>query len=272
MKRTTFFISDGTGITAEALGHSLISQFDNIIFDPITIPYVDSTEKAHNVVQRIIVAAHHDQVKPLIFATLVDPNIHSIISTAPGLMIDFFNSFIAPLEEELESKSKHIIGRSHSVTNNKNYEDRMEAINYTMNNDDGINLSTLHEADIILVGVSRCGKTPTCLYLALQFGIRAANYPFTDEDFSIELSLPKSLQAFRKKCFGLSISPERLHTIREERRPGSHYASLKKCQQEVKAVETLYAQDNLPFLNTTFHSIEEIATKILAQAGIDRRW
>ena len=269
MKRTVFFISDGTGITAQTLGHSLITQFDQIEFAQVAIPYIDTPEKAHAVFERINLTHQQDGQKPLVFSTLVNANIYHIIQKCTGLCLDFFQTFIVPLEVELNTPSSHSIGRSHS-SNKKAYTSRIDAINFTLSTDDGINTHQYKEAELILVGVSRSGKTPTSLYLALQYGIRTANYPITEEDFDAH-QLPKILLPYRQKLFGLTIEPNRLHAIRTERRPSSRYASLEQCQHELRIVEQLFMQANIPYLNTTKLSIEEIATKIMVSLGIERQ-
>lgn len=270
MRRTIFFLSDGTGITAETLGHSLLTQFEAIQFEKITIPYIDDTDKANAAVEKINQAATTDGCKPLVFSTLVNPEIRDILTTSKGLLLDFFDAFIHPLEQELQIRSTHRIGRMHGLVDYNAYMTRINAVNYTLIHDDGIGSKNYEQADIILVGVSRCGKTPTCLYLALQFGISAANYPFTEEDMD-DLKLPAALQQNRAKLFGLTIEPERLQLIRQERRPNSQYSSLEQCKLEVAKVEELLKREKIPYLCSTARSIEEIATSIAAAMGIKRR-
>lgn len=270
MKRTVFFISDGTGITAETLGHSLLTQFEEIEFTKVTIPYLDSIEKAENAVQQINLAAENDKQKPLVFSTLVNPDIRKLIDNCRCLVLDFFKTFIDPLEEELKIESTHRVGRMHGLVDYKAYTLRMEAVNFALNQDDGLRPQNYHKADLIVVGVSRCGKTPTCLYLALQFGLNAANYPFTDDDIH-HLELPEVLQNFKNKLFGLTIDPHRLHLIRQERRPNSKYASLHQCEIEVQKVENFYKKENIPFLSSTTRSIEEISSSILVMMGLKRK-
>lgn len=270
MKRTVFFISDGTGITAETLGHSLLTQFEQIEFDKITLPYIDTADKARATVEKINDAAKKDGKRPLVFSTLVNPEMRAYIAASGGLLLDFFNTFINPLEAELQTPSSHHIGRMHGLVNDKAYMTRIEAVNYALGHDDGVRSQNYTHADIILIGVSRCGKTPTCLYLALQFGLFAANYPFTDEDMN-PMTLPLVLQQHRAKLFGLTIEPERLHLIREERRRGSRYSSLAQCQSEVAQVEHFFQQEKIPFLSSTSRSIEEIASSILVKMGLKRR-
>ena len=270
MKRYVFMISDGTGLTAESLGNGLLSQFEGFEFDKHAMPYVDSIEKARDVVLRINQCYMETGLKPLIFMTLVDANISACIKLSNACVFDLFSAYLAPLEQELQTKSSYRVGRAHGVADIQSYTHRIDAVNYTLEHDDGIKISGYANADIVLIGVSRSGKTPCCLYMALQFGISAANYPFTDDDLS-NLRLPDSLKPYKHKLFGLTIDPFRLHEIRTERRPGSRYASIDQCRLEVNEVESMYRRENIPFLNSTRFSIEEIVTKIMATAGIKRK-
>lgn len=269
MKRTAFYVSDRTGITAEMLGHSLLTQFDSLSFEERTVPFVDTIEKARELVDQINQAGITDGVRPLVFSTLVDATISVVVAEANALHLDCFEVFIAPMEEELGIRSTHAVGRSHSVTDLINYHRRIEAINYSLSHDDGLSVRDLKDADIILVGVSRSGKTPTCLYLALQFGVRTANYPLIPEDFG-SMRLPAPLKSLRPKLFGLTITPERLQRIRTERKPGTKYAQLANCQYEVREAEALMRQEGVPYLDASTRSIEEIATTIMHQANLSR--
>jgi [pyruvate, water dikinase]-phosphate phosphotransferase / [pyruvate, water dikinase] kinase len=266
--RTAFFVSDRTGITAEMLGHSLLTQFDGVRFSEVTVPFIDSPEKARELVAQIN-AAGGEGPRPLVFGTLVDAELSGIVAQADACYLDCFQIFIQPLETELGLKSSHTIGRSHSANDLLNYHERIEAINYAMTHDDGVSTRDLNDADVILVGVSRSGKTPTCLYLALQYGIRAANYPLVPEDFA-SMRLPSTLVRLKSKLYGLTIQPERLMQIRNERRPGSGYATLANCQFEVREAEALLRQEGIPYLDTTTKSIEELATTILQHANLTR--
>ncbi len=270
MKRTAFFISDGTGITAEGLGHSLLAQFETIEFEHVTLPYTDTLEKAADAVRRIDQAFHADGLKPIIFDTIVNKEIRDVIARSEGFMVDIFGTFLCPLEQELGHQSSYTVGQSHSITKNGSYSRRIEAVNYALDNDDGARTQRYDEADLILIGVSRSGKTPTCLYLALQYGVKAANYPITEEDL-VDQKLPDALRVHRHKLFGLTIDPDRLAVIRNERRPNSRYSSIKQCQYEVEEVELMYRRERTPHLNSTECSVEEIATRIMMQAGLKRR-
>lgn len=270
MQRYVFMLSDGTGITAETLGDSLITQFENIEFVKRTIPYIDSVEKAADVVLQINTTFAEQTIKPLIFMTLVNPAIRQIINTANGCVFDLFSTFIGPLELELSEKSSYTVGRTHGVSNDKSYTHRIEAVDFALSHDDGIKTRGYDKADIILIGVSRCGKTPSCLYMALQYGILAANYPFTEDDL-VGFHLPEVLRPYKSKLFGLTIDPQRLQQIRSERRPNSKYASAEQCRVEVSEVEAMYQKEKIPYINSTKYSIEEISTKVLASAGIQRK-
>lgn len=265
--RTAFFISDRTGITAENLGHSLLSQFEGVQIKRVRLPFLDSVEKARDALAQINETSLTDGQRPLIFSTLILPAVRNIIEQSDALFLDLFEMFIVPLEAELGISSSHAVGRSHAA--DTNYNSRMDAVNYALNHDDGGVTRDLHLADIILVGVSRCGKTPTSLYLAMQYGISAANYPLVPEDFASE-ALPQVLKPLRSKLHGLTISPERLHQIRTERSPNSNYAALANCQLEVKQAENLMRFANIPYLDVTTMSVEEIATTILHQTGLKR--
>lgn len=270
MQRTAFFISDSTGITAETLGRSLLTQFQGLEFDQTTIPYVNTEEKAKEVLERINQTGCDTKSKVIVFSTLADPKMREILAGCNCLFIDFFDAFIPALEKELHSKYAEKIGELHKIANFKTYDQRVAAIEFALNTDDGIGINNYKNADIVLIGVSRCGKTPTSLYLALKFGLFAANYPITDEDLTIA-TLPKSLLPHKEKLFGLTITAQRLHEIRQQRKPKSNYASLSQCQKELSIVEKIFKRASIPFLNSTTFSIEEIATKIMAMKKIKRQ-
>ena len=268
-RRRVFFVSDRTGLTVEALGSSLLTQFAEIDFLRVTLPFIDSIPKAIQVVAQVNEANGEGVPRPLVFSSIVDDAVRAEINKCSGLVLDVFERFIVPLESELGVKSSHQVGRTHSGAA-KDYNHRIEAINYTLAHDDGVTHRGLEEADIVLVGVSRSGKTPTCLYMAMQFGIKAANYPLIPEDLEAN-RLPPSLAPLKGKVWGLSIQPERLHQIRSERRPDSTYAALDNCRYEVSAAEKLMRQAGIPYLDSTTKSIEEIATHMLHQAHLVRR-
>ena len=269
-RRTVLFVSDGTGITVQMLGHSLLTQFEGLDFKEITLPFIDSQQKAEEeCMPRIREALAMGNGVPIVFSTLVNPEARDVIRTSGALVFDFFETFIDPLEAGLGIKSNHTIGRSHSSADKQQYQARIEAINFSMAHDDGASHRDLAEADVILVGVSRSGKTPTSLYLAMQFGVKAANYPLIPEDFE-RRSLPEVLKGYRSKLYGLSIAPERLREIRQERRPDSEYSKLENCRYEVEQAELMMRRENIHWINSTTKSIEEIATTVLRDIKIER--
>lgn len=265
--RSAFYISDGTAITSEVFGHALLSLFPTE-FEHHTISFVETVEKALEAKEKINKTSSRSGEPALVFHTFVNNDIREIIDSCDGVIYNFLEHFVAPLEKQLEMKAKPKAHRTHSIHENS-YDYRIEAVNYALNNDDGSNVTNYEDADVILVGVSRSGKTPSSLYLALQYGIKAANYPFTDDDMD-ELKLPNFLKPHKKKIFGLTIDAQRLIDIREGRMSNSKYASARQCRMEVREVEKLYKKERIPFINTTKFSVEEITAKILSETGLQR--
>ncbi len=266
--RTVYFVSDGTGITAETFGNSILAQFGG---KPrhVRRPFIDSADKAQQVVREINHSATVEGKKPVVFVTLVNAEILGVLKQSNGLVLDMFNTFIEPLEAEFGMTSNHRVGRFTDISKSQEYTDRIEAINFSLAHDDGQSAKNLQQADVILVGVSRSGKTPTSLYLAMQHGVKAANYPLIPEDFDRRV-IPGSLAPHRAKCFGLTIAPERLAEIRNERRPNSVYSSLENCRHEVLEAEAMMRREGISWLSSTHKSIEEIATTILRDIRPDR--
>jgi regulator of PEP synthase PpsR (kinase-PPPase family) len=268
--RTVFFVSDHSGVTAETMGHSLLSQFEGTSFRAITLPFISTLERAEEALQKINDTATIDGAAPIIFSTLVRDAERQVVKRAHGLFLDFFDAFLAPLEAELGQLSSHALGRAHGMIDMAGYMTRIDATNFALANDDGGVSREYDRADVILIGVSRSGKTPTCLYLALQYGIYAANYPLTEEDLEGP-QLPASLRQYQPKLFGLTIEAERLQQIREVRRPDSRYASAAQVQYELRAAEQLYERFGVPHIDTTRCSVEEISSRILQLTAIPRR-
>ena len=267
--RTVFFISDGTGITAETFGNAILAQFE-IKPRHVRLPFIDSVDKAHQAVRKIKHRGELEGKRPIVFTTLVNMEILEVIKAqCHGMLLDMFDMFVAPLEAELGIKSNHRIGRFSDASKSKSYDARIEAINFSLAHDDGQSNRDLEDSDVILVGVSRSGKTPTSLYLAMQYGLKASNYPLIPEDFE-RRQLPPALVPHRKKIFGLTIAPERLSQIRNERRPNSTYASLANCRHEVHEAEAMMRREGIRWLSTTTKSIEEIATTILQEIRPER--
>lgn len=269
IRRTVFIVSDGTGITAETFAHSVLAQFEGISLRQMRMPFIDTVQKAYDCARVINDAGEEDGYRPIVFSTLVNPEVNTIIRQAKAMYLDLFQTFVEPLEQEFGIKSTHTIGRFHNVSDSEAYKNRIESINFTLAHDDGQTDRGLAEADVILVGVSRSGKTPTSLYLAMQFALKTANYPLIPDDFE-RGKLPDALYHHKGKIFGLSIAPERLSEIRNERRPGSKYASIENCRYEINEAEAMMRREGIRWLSSTSKSIEEIATTILQELKINR--
>ena len=268
-RRAVFFVSDRTGISVETLGRGLLSQFEGVEFVQTALTFVDTEDKARAAVAQIDSVAATG-TRPLVFATQVRPELRDILKTCRGLYLDFFEPFLGPLEGELKQVSSHSIGRSHGVNDPRRYDVRIDAINFALAADDGLGVQHYAGADVILLGVSRSGKTPTCLYLAMQYGVQAANFPVADDDLD-HARLPAVLHPHRERLVGLTIAPERLQQIRQERRPNSPYAALSQCQYEVRQFALLLQRENLRALDSTHMSIEEIAASVVHDLGLARR-
>ena len=269
-RRTVFFVSDQTGVSAETMGHSLLTQFDGLEFRQVTLPFISTVDKAEEAVRKINATAVADGLRPIVFSTLVREDLRGVLRRGNALLLDFFAAFLGSLEGELGVKSSHREGRAHGMADLQAYATRIDATNFALAADDGAVTADYGRADVILIGVSRSGKTPTCIYMAMQYGIFAANYPLTEDDFEIK-QLPAPLRTQTAKLFGLTIAPTRLQQIRNERRPGSRYASLSQCEYEVRSAEGLFQRFGIPHQNTTECSIEEIASRIIDRKGIERR-
>jgi [pyruvate, water dikinase]-phosphate phosphotransferase / [pyruvate, water dikinase] kinase len=268
-RRTVFFVSDQTGVTAETLGHSLMTQFEGQEFRPVTLPFVSNLDKAQEAVRRIDRAGREEGLRPIVFSTLVQDELRDAVMKADALFLDLFSAFVGPLERELHTRSTHRAGRAHGIADLAAYTTRINATNFALANDDGSGGDYAH-ADVVLIGVSRVGKTPTCVYMALQYGVFAANYPLTEDDLEAG-RLPARLDPFRSKLYGLTIRAERLQQIRTERRPDSRYASRAQVQYELRAADALFGRLGIPSIDTSESSIEEIASRILNTTGIERR-
>jgi len=266
MKRHVFFISDRTAITAENLGASLLTQFPEIDFQRTNIPFVSNEEGAYAAIATIRSQTQGKEA-PIVFSTLTDLKTQTIIADSTPHVFDLFGTFIGPLEGALGMTSSHTAGKMHGIGDTQAYEKRVRAVNFTLGHDDGLGLRNLEEADIVLVGVSRCGKTPTCLYLAIQHSLKAANYPFVQEDLENSM-LPPALRDCRGKLYGLTINPKQLSRIRHERRPAGEYSQISRCQWEVSRAEKLFKEENIPFIDTTTISIEEIAATVERDMGL----
>ena len=271
MQRTVFFVSDSTGITAETMGNAMLAQFDTIEFQKITLPFVSDLPLAQAAVRSINAAHENNGTRAVVFCTITNTALLEVLRKSDAMVLDLFSVFVADLEIEFQQGSTHATGRYHALANRDQYEQRIDAVDFALSHDDGASVQHYDRADVILVGVSRAGKTPTSIYLAMQFGIKAANYPITADDLD-HGDLPTVLSEHGSKLYGLTIEPQRLRQIRQVRRPESRYSSLAQCRKEVAEVENLFRQRGVPFLDSSHASIEEIASRILLDTGLKRRY
>ena len=267
-KRSVFFLSDHTGLTAESVGRSLLAQFKELEYEVVQWPFIDSMDKMRNVVRHINKLANENAPRPLVFSTFVDPAIRQCLKESQALVFDTFDAFTGLLESELGIESSYQYGLVHGMGNSSAYQERIHAVNFALNNDDGAITRNYPSASLILIGVSRSGKTPTCLYMGMQYGILAANYPLTDDDLERH-SLPAALTPYKDRLFGLTIDVHQLQRIRKERRPNGRYSSLEQCRYEINQAEALFKRHNIPVIDTTSMSVEEIAARIMARTGND---
>jgi regulator of PEP synthase PpsR (kinase-PPPase family) len=269
-RRTVFFVSDQTGVSAETMGHSLLTQFEGVPFKQVTLPFISTVEKAREASSRVNATAIAEGVRPIIFSTLVQDELRAVLRQSNALYLDFFEAFLTPLEKELQTTSSRALGRAHGMADISSYTLRIDATNFALSADDGVIPRDYGMAEIILVGVSRSGKTPTCLYMAMQYGIFAANYPLADEEFESG-RLPESLLPHQHKLYALTIAPSRLQQIRNERRPNSKYSSAGQVDYEIRAAESLFQRYGIPCIDATECSIEEIASRIIDRTGLERK-
>lgn len=269
-RRTVYFVSDLTGVTAEQLGNSLLAQFEGVDIKAVTLPFIDNIDKARKVAEIIDRTAEADGRPPIVFSTLFIPDVRAIVHGANGVMLDLFDAFLDPLERALARKSLPTHKRPHDISESRSYNYRIRAMDFALATDDGRSERLYSQADLILLGVSRSGKTPTCLYLALQYGVFAANYPLDEDDFELT-GLPNAIAPYREKLYGLTISPDRLRSIRLERRPTGRYATPQQVSFELRSAEALFTRFGIPYIDATHLSIEEIASTILSETGLERR-
>jgi hypothetical protein len=267
--RKVFFVSDRTGLTAESYGKCLLAQFPDLEFETTTLAFIDTTEKAQRACEQINRASENSQVEPIVFSTLISDAEQQIVESADAHVISLFHSFLGSLEGVFGLAASHKQGASRISYNDRTYQRRLDAIDFALAHDDGVRLDHYHQADVILAGVSRCGKTPTSLYLAMNFSLKVANYPLTPEDLQHD-ELPQCLKENIHKLVGLTIKPVPLSRIRRQRRPDSDYSSLEICQNELQIAQTMFEKADIPVFETTDTSIEEISSRVVRALGLAR--
>jgi regulator of PEP synthase PpsR (kinase-PPPase family) len=264
-----FFLSDSTGISAETMGNALLIQFPDARFERTLIPFITTVEEARRVVA-ILDEAMDGPVTPLVFTTAAVDTVRSELAKTRAPVIDFFDIHMSRVEEILGLRGLHEAARLHGVGDIRSYNSRMAAIEFTIEHDDGQSVRALEKADVILIAPSRCGKTPTSMYLALQHGLFVANYPLVDEDLE-QSELPERLREYQDHCVGLTTTVERLSRVRHERRPGSRYASAEQCRWELRRAAAIYDARRIPVIDSSSRSVEEMATLIVQTMTGTRR-
>lgn len=263
--RPVYFVSDHTGVTAEVLGHSLLARFAGLDLRTSTRPFVNTLQRADALASELAALPE----TAVVFSTITDTAIRARIASAPCAHFDLFEPFLGPLTELFGSPPQERVGAYHGIRDLASYQARIDAVEYTLATDDGTNVGRYGHAEVVMIGVSRVGKSPTCLYLALQYGVRAANYPLAENDFERD-GLPEPVAPYRGRLFGLTIAPQRLHELREQRRPGSAYAAQRRCAFEVSQAERLFRRHAIPFQDASTLSVEELAALVLQRAGLER--
>jgi hypothetical protein len=264
-----FFLSDSTGISAETMGNALLIQFPDVSFERTLIPFIATVEQAREVVAQLD-AAMEGPVAPLVFTTAAIDEVREELLKTRAPIIDFFGLHMARVEEQLKARGLREARRLHGVGDVRRYNARMAAIEFAIEHDDGLGSRGLDRADVVLLAPSRCGKTPTAMYLALQHGLFVANYPLVDEDLETT-DLPAPVRDLASRCFGLTTTVSRLSRVRQERRPDSRYASEEQCRFELRRATAMYETHSLPTVDTSTASVEEIATVVIQTLARQRR-
>lgn len=253
-------LSDSTGETLDAVAKAALAQFKGA--DPVKHlwPMVRNARQMERILEEV-------EKKPgLVMFTLVNEDIRDVLVKGCARLnmpyIPVMDAVMTALGKFLGEKAEAKPGRQHVL--NQEYFQRIDAMHYTMAHDDGQAPRNLTEADVILLGVSRTSKTPTCIYLANR-GIKAANIPVVPN-----CPLPEELFNLKDKLIvGLFTSPDRLIQIRKNRllsmksEPNTDYVDIDAVTQEVQAARRLYAQNNWPVIDVTRRSIEETAAAII---------
>lgn len=264
MHYLVYFVSDHTGLTIESLGQSLLSQFEGLSLTTQMVPYINTEDKARALVNTLEQRHNeYEQETVIVFSTMAHQSLRGFFKDRCFIHYDMFSMFLPGLETLFNQKSLGIVGKSHNIADDPNYMNRIEAVDYTLLHDDGLGTDDYDNADLILIGVSRSGKTPTSLYLAIKFGVKTANYPLVPDDWQSCDSLPNILKPYQHKLFGMLVEPERLYQVRQERFANSSYASMKRCRHDVNRAKALYQMCQLPYLEVSSLSVEEIATQIM---------
>jgi len=262
-----YYVSGSTAILAEDMGKALLAQFQGILFREEKIPFIHTPEDAHKALEHILQQSEGNP--PLVFCTIMDQATRDVFNCPQVRFFDIFLNTLELLEQALGTPALREPGYSRHFTLSR-MNKRVDAIHFSLEHDDGTRPAEYDEAEIILVGVSRSGKTPASIYLATHMELKSANFPLT-EDHLHQHELPKEIVRNRKRAVGLTCSPQYLHTIREKRYAGSTYASLATCTRELQQANRLYIRHNLKVINVEGRSIEEIAVQAIQAIGLNKK-
>ncbi|MBU0482301.1 MAG: pyruvate, phosphate dikinase/phosphoenolpyruvate synthase regulator [Proteobacteria bacterium] len=262
-----YYISDSTGIMITNLAQSMLCQFPEISFHEEKFPYVRSVKDAKKTLEYIL--AQSLGRRPIVFSTIMDQEVRNVFRSPEVEFFDVFDFLLEPLENCLEARALRVPGFSRHG-DNVTMARRVEAIHFCLDHDDGTRINEFDDADVILLGVSRSGKTPVSVYLATQFGLKAANFPLTVEYLS-KLDLPDGVKRNRKRAVALTTTPEHLRGMREKRYPDSRYAKLSTCTEELTQAEQIFQREKIPIINSTGKSIEELATQVTQEIGLAKK-
>ena len=253
-------VSDSTGETVNTIARACIVQFEGVEVEEHIWPMVRTKKQLEDICAEI-------EAEPgLVMFTLLDGALRNQLqSFCRGVRIpciSVLDPFIAAFGSYLGVESRGLPGRQHAM--DSEYFDRIDAMNFVMHHDDGQAVGNLKEAQVILVGVSRTSKTPTCVYLANR-GIKAANVPIVPN-----APLPEALtNAKHALVVGLTEDPVRLVQVRRNRlrmsqdEPDTEYTSLESVKAEVAAARRLFNKHGWPVIDVTRRSIEETAAAVL---------
>ncbi|WP_028582415.1 pyruvate, water dikinase regulatory protein [Desulfogranum japonicum] len=261
--KNVYYISGSTAILAEDMGRALLAQFSGFRFKEEKIPFIHTVAEAEEALNRILDQCKEE--KPLLFCTIMDQHTRDVFNHPDVLFFDIFLETLEKVETSLGVCALREPGYSRHFTMSKMTK-RVDAIHYSLEHDDGTKPKDYDIADLILVGVSRTGKTPVSIYLATHMELKAANFPLTADHLG-KHELPKEIVKNKSRAIGLTASPRYLHEIREKRYHGSTYASLDTCTRELQQARQLYRRYDLKTLNVEGRSIEELAVQAVQLVG-----
>lgn len=261
-KLKVIVISDGTGETASAITRAAMTQFQDKEIFFTRYKNIRTKEQIDAIFQEA--AIHHDIVVYTIVSVELRAYIAELSKRDHVRSVDVMGPLLTAFSNFFEAEPNYQPGLLHAV--NDQYFKRVAAIEFTLNHDDGRNINSLEEADVVLVGISRTSKTPLSMYLSLE-GIKTVNVPIV-----MGVPLPEKLfQIDQRKIFGLTIDPDELFRIRKNRlsRLGlandeGDYADISKVSEEIEWASRIFSENKRwPVFNVTGKALEETAAEII---------